>query len=398
MIDVNNFIGASDSEVLEAAFSNIGADRIIVIPPRSQITDTERHYWLIDRAILIPENTTVILRNCRIKLSDKCRDNFFRTANCGFGFPDPRKVSNIHIRGEGICVLEGADHPRATGDGAKLLSCPYPAGQKVTIPVPSYGTDAGNTEESQYGDWRNVGILFANVENFSVENIQLVRYHGWGISFEACSHGVVRNITFHAAMHEEIDGTLQTFRNQDGVNLRNGCHHVLISDIFGETGDDVIALTAHKGYNNLPGGSLRTTHVMHTDYTRREADIHDVIIRNVLAKSRECCMVRLLPSGTQIWNITIDGVVDTAEEPDRSNGAFVFGTRGNYGSSTQQELHHITISNVISSGRIVFDVQGYWCDSVVSNVINKNPNAPMFKCHHEDGMERILTNNLLPSI
>jgi GTP-binding protein LepA len=65
----------------------------VVIPPRCQDTEPERTYWILDRAIRIPENTTVILRNCRIKLSDRCRDHFFRSANCGFGFPDPQRIS-----------------------------------------------------------------------------------------------------------------------------------------------------------------------------------------------------------------------------------------------------------------------------------------------------------------
>ena len=415
MIDVNTFPGLTDSEVMDNAFANIGSDGIVVIPPRCRDTEPERTYWLIDRAILIPENTTVILRNCRIKLSDRCRDNFFRSANCGFGFPDPKRISNLHIRGEGLCVLEGADHPRATGDGSKILACPCPYDPEDLITIApwvpedhrtletlafwdrhnhSYGTDAGNPKESQYGDWRGVGVLFANVENFSVENITVVKSHGWGLSFEACSHGTIRNITFDACMYKEIDGMRQNLENQDGIDLRNGCHHILISDIFGQTGDDVIALTAHRGYNALPGGSLRTTHVMHTDYTRREADIHDIVIRNVIAQSHLCYLVRLLPAGTDIWNVVIDGIVDTSTELGRNFGAFVFGTKGTYGSSHPGELRGITVSNVISTGKKVFDVQGYWSDSTVSNIINKNPDAPMFQCFRPDGMTRVLTNNL----
>ena len=66
------------------------------------------------------------MRNSKIKLSDSARDNFFRSANCGFGFDDNELFTNIHIRGEGLCVLEGADHPRATGDGTKVLANPCP--------------------------------------------------------------------------------------------------------------------------------------------------------------------------------------------------------------------------------------------------------------------------------
>ena len=78
MVNANNFYGLTDSEVLEKAINNKGADGIVVIPPRALETEPERDYWLIDRAILLPENTTVILQNAKIKLSDKCRDNFFR--------------------------------------------------------------------------------------------------------------------------------------------------------------------------------------------------------------------------------------------------------------------------------------------------------------------------------
>ena len=126
MNNVNDYRGMTDNEVIENAIKNKQKDGIVVIPPRKSDIDSERDFWLLDRAILIPENTTIILQNCKIKLSDKCRDNFFRTANCGIGIAYPEKIKNVHIKGEGLCILEGADHPRATGDGGKILACPCP--------------------------------------------------------------------------------------------------------------------------------------------------------------------------------------------------------------------------------------------------------------------------------
>ena len=102
MINVNDYRCRTDSETIEFAIQNRTSDGIVVIPPRVSDIEPERSYWRIDRAILLPENTTVVLQNCKIKLSDKCRDNFFRTANCGFGFPDPAPIRNVHIRGEGF--------------------------------------------------------------------------------------------------------------------------------------------------------------------------------------------------------------------------------------------------------------------------------------------------------
>ena len=135
MINVNDYICPTDSETIERAMAARTADGIVVIPPRVSDIEPERSCWLIDRAILIPENTTVVLQNCKIKLSDRCRDNFFRSANCGMGIEFPEVIHNIHIRGEGLCVLEGADHPRAVGDGSKLLHnpCPHRAEDIIAI-------------------------------------------------------------------------------------------------------------------------------------------------------------------------------------------------------------------------------------------------------------------------
>ena len=216
MLNANDYRGATDSETLELAIRHRTQDGIVVIPPRASDIEPERTFWLIDRAVLIPENTTIVLQNCRIKLSDRCRDNFFRTANCGFGYPDPAPIRNVHIRGEGTCILEGADRPRATGDSSKRLHDPCPHRPEDIIAIDadwvpeerkktgrldfwdihnhSYGTDANAPKESQYGDWRGIGILFANARDFSIENLRIVEPHGWGISLEACSFGRIERI------------------------------------------------------------------------------------------------------------------------------------------------------------------------------------------------------------
>ncbi len=187
-----------------------------------------------------------------------------------------RTNNNIHIRGEGVCTLMGADHPRATGDGSKILANPCPYDVKEINQLGkwkpeqwhdySYGTDAGRLDESQYGDWRGIGILFTNANDFSIENITIVDPHGWAISLESCSYGHISRINFNAQMHKMMDGLRSNMENQDGIDLRNGCHHIVISDITGHTGDDIIALTAIASDKYYPGGSLRATHVMHNDW------------------------------------------------------------------------------------------------------------------------------------
>lgn len=416
MSNANDFRGTCDNEVIAQAIRAKGKDGIVVLPPRQSEVEPERDYWLLDRAVLLPENTTLILQNCKIKLSDRCRDNFFRSANCGMGIAFPEKIENIHIRGEGSCLLEGADHPRASGDSSKLQHCPCPHFPedicKVADWVPperrfpdkldfwdvhnhSYGTDAGNPEESQYGDWRGIGILLANVENFSISNLKIKESHGWGISLEACSNGRVEKIAFDARMYKEIDGMIMNMENQDGIDIRNGCHHIVISDISGQTGDDVIALTAIADQKFRPGGSLRSTHVMHNDWTKREKDIHDIIIRNVTAHSYLCFVIRLLPARTQIYNIVIDGVIDDATDCNAAGGTLLLGDGGGYGENYPDSMRCVTVSNIVCNSRSAIAMQGFLTDSTICNVINRNPDCPVLDVSRENGLKNVVTSNLV---
>lgn len=408
MICVNDFACGTDNETLERAIENRHGDGIVVIPPRISEVEPERDYWLLDRAILVPENTTVILQNCTIKLSDKCRDNFFRSANCGIGIAYPERIRNIHIRGEGTCTLLGADHPRAVGDGGKRLAnpCPYEAEDITRLgkwkPEEwhdySYGTDAGNEAESQYGDWRGIGVLLANVEHFSIENLRIVESHGWGISLEDCAYGQVSRIEFDACMSKMIDGLRSNMENQDGVDIRNGCHHIIVTDITGRTGDDIVALTAIANGEFKPGGSMRTTHVMHNDWTKREKDIHDIVIRNVVGYSNLCWMVRLLAVNTAIWNVVIDGLIDTAPEGLAHEGALLLGESDwGYGKNLPDSLRNITISNVISGGRKVIAIGGYLTDSVISNVIYHGTEATGIEFGRPDCLKNVNMQNLVHS-
>jgi len=419
MTNVNDYIRNTDSESFEAALAALDGDRVLVIPPRESSIEHDRKFWLIDRAILLPENVSVILQNCTLKLSDKCRDNFFRSANCGLGIRDPEPFQNIHIRGEGSCTLLGADHPRAVGDGGKILAnpCPYEdldlcrpdiapwvSEDRKLSGVPSwsdkhdhsYGTDAGKEGESQYGDWRGIGILLANVRNFSISNLRIVESHCWGISLESCTYGSVEKIEFDACMSKMIDGMRQNMENEDGIDVRNGCHHITISDIVGHTGDDMVALTAIAPDDGLVGGSLCSTHVMGHDWTRRESGIHDIIIRNINGYSQLCFNVRLLACNTKIYNIAIDGIIDVPNGSTVHRGTIRIGERdGVYGANLPNCISRVTISNVISYAQDAIIVRGHFSDSVISNVINNNRGGEAFSFGQEDTLNNVLTNNII---
>ncbi len=407
MKTVNDYPGLTDNERIETAIREREGNTI-VIPQRKSAIEPERDWWLLDRAILLPADTTVILENCRIKLSDNCRDNFFRSANCGLGIEEPEPLSNIHIKGVGNAVLEGADHPRSTGDSSKIQGCPCPKNfTGAANPTfedfhrHSYGTDAGKEGESQTGDWRNIGILMAKIDHLSIENIRIIEQHAWAISLEACSFANINHIEFKARMTRVIDGAEHNVENQDGINLRNGCHDVIISDITGTTGDDVIALSAFASrFKVRKGGELGSTHILGNDWERREKGIRNVIINNVLASpAGGCCIIRLnATDGAEIRNVTINNIVDTSPEAFHGNCAImvggspgIIGEPGHpYGNQQEQSLFNINISNVTTNTRDGIRISGGLTNASISNVIARSPELPTVKILRPDLLVDVL--------
>ena len=249
-----------------------------------------------------------------LKLSDDSRDNLIRSANCGIGISDIKTLHNIHIIGVGTVVLEGADNPRATGDAAKTLSADIvriPGGPYVQV---TYGTDAGKAGEKQTSDWRSIGVLLAYVENFSLRNLTLKDAHSWAVSLEHCAFGTIRDLEFSADGGRLIDGKFQTFLNQDGLDLRQGCHDITIDGITGHTGDDLVALTAIP-IAGMRAGELNSHMVSgHEPHGARD-DVRNILIRSVRGDAGGNQLVRFLnTSGIKMYRITLDGVIDTAPE------------------------------------------------------------------------------------
>lgn len=373
----NDYSG-SDSERIAAALDAAKYwNGVIRIASRAPDAESDRQYWLLDSAILLPSNTTLILDNCQIKLSDSCRDNFVRSANCGIGVKVVSPVENVSIVGIGVVTLVGADRPRATGDSGKTLG------------VRAYGTDAGKEGESQTGDWRNIGILLANVHNFRIENIQIKNAHAWSLSLERCENGLVRNLTFDSEETRVIDGQEIKALNVDGLDLRKGCRNIVVDGIYGHTGDDLVAVTA-IGPGAREGGALDSTEV--SDFSADENyDVYNITIRNVVGYAAGGHqIVRLLnASGIKIYRVMIDGVMDTSPEEivDRATIRIGDANPAWGGVTPLGDTYGVTISNVHSQSRHAILVAGSLVDSTISNVVNYHSDAEILHC--ESGKENV---------
>lgn len=360
VVTPNEFDGTDVERINQAIEAAVAAGCRVVIPRTNLIDGQRRTTWLIDSAILLRSDTTLELDNCHIKLSDRCRDNFMRSANCGLGITDIQPMQNIHICGIGHVVLEGADRPRATGDSGKTLG------------TKTYGTDAGVEGESQQGDWRNIGILLAFVEHFSIENITVQDSHCWAISLERCAHGTLRNIDFASSGYKTIDDTRQTILNQDGIDLRMGCHDILIDNITGYTGDDLVALTAIPRAD-IPAGSVASTMVSAgEDRGQGLDDIRHIIVRNVKGYCRgRHHIVRLLnTSGVKMHDILVDGLIDTSPDNLQCKAAVKIGDHS-YGGGVAPlgDTSRIIVTNVTSKSLHTILIGGSLSDSILTNLI-----------------------------
>ncbi len=364
----NAFQGADSERINQAIAAGAASGRRVVIPKTNHAADGPRDIWLLDSAILVQSGTTLDLENCRIKLSDRCRDNIIRSANCGLGITEIAPISNVSIRGIGTAVLEGADHPRATGDSAKTL------GERT------YGTDAGVQNESQTGDWRNIGILMACVEQFSLENLRLVDSHAWAISLERCAYGKIRDIDFASTGHRTIDGKTETVLNQDGLDLRQGCHNILIENLTGYTGDDLLALTNILRTDSTAGSTEST--MVSAAINRGDGldDIRNITIRNI----RGYCagghhIVRFLnASGLRIHDVLLDGLIDTSGSAKPCRAAIKIGdSNPRWGGVTPLgDTCRIVISNIMSRSQHTVLIAGSLSESIVSNVIKYDAEGP----------------------
>lgn len=360
VVTPNDFQGSDVERINQALRAAAGTGRRVVIPRRNLAAEGARDLWLLDSAILLPGETTLELDHCHLKLSDRCRDNFMRSANCGLGVTEIEPLRNVHVYGVGSVLLEGADRPRATGDSGKVL------GERT------FGTDAGVAGESQRGDWRNIGILLAFVEGFSIRNLTMKDTHCWAISLERCAHGVLRDLDFASSGRKLIDGEERTILNQDGVDLRLGCHDILIENITGYSGDDLIALTAIPNPNGVAGAVASTMVSGGRDRGEGRDDIRHVVIRNVRGYCRGGHhIVRLLnTSGARLHDVVLDGLIDTSPPEVRCKAALKIGD-DKYGGGVAPlgDTARIIVTNVTSRCEHTIMLGGSLCDSVISNVI-----------------------------
>lgn len=310
--------------------------------------------------VYLPSDMTIVLQDCHLKMADNTFCNMFRNENLKHqtrDFNNPDK--NIRLLGVGRAILDGGTYNHL------------------------------HEKNSQVGDLPHIScnwlVFFCNLENFEMDGIEVRNQRHWAITCYACKNGTIRNIRV-LSDYTRIDenGQIATglkrdlyeqihVKNADGIDIRVGCHDILIENITGFSEDDTVAITA-----------LSDTFARAMNWTNSD-EIYNITIKNVQSTAF-CSNVRLLnQGGMKLYNIVVDGVIAERNEKyiDFQCGATVklgdmrlFDSRYN----RKDETYNITVKNISGGGTSCLYLAGEMKNCTFENIMSA-PNVPLIENH-----------------
>jgi len=360
IITPNNFKKGSDSDRIEVAIEAAlkSGDNSIEIPRYDKVNG--KAVWLIDRAILLPSDFTLILRDCLVRLAPGVQDNII--TNIGARSMPLSGDENINIIGIGNATLSG-------------------------------GLKAHYKKPGDSNGYKTIGVLLYNTQHFIIEGIKMEETQCWAISIEnGTASGKISDIEF---------ANTWRYPNQDGIDIRKGCHDIIIENITGTTGDDLIALTGMRDRNldwkqenrEVREGTRKLSMQVGGSGCRKDDDIYNITIDNIKGTTvgKQCCsLIRLLNhDGVKIYNIFINDVMDTAKDGEgATNQAINIGDDHPYWRTKKNQLgetSRIFINNVISNAPTVVRIRGTLKDSRLTNIVGYGKNINL-RVYNSNGL------------
>ncbi len=265
---------ADDSAQIQAAVNDAAkAGGIAVIP--SVNTRTGKDVWDIDKTILLPDHTVLKLIGAHLRLTDDFIGHMFQNSNAetDLGRTTAGRQKDISILGMGNSILDGGKYNGIVEKANRLPGA-----------IPSR---------------TNIMTLMYNVEGFRMEGLTIMNHRYWSTAMFYCSNVTIRDMTVQSWCNVP---------NQDGFDVLRGCHNVLIENIRGCTGDDMVAICTMGKPDELEREGM-------------SADVHDIIVRNLqIYSANGCALIRILNhDGHRIYRVLIDGLQETSpsSETDR---------------------------------------------------------------------------------
>ncbi len=319
--------------------------------------------WLIERTVRIPSDFTLILEDCHLRMADHTFCNMFVNENCNTekGKTVRGTDKNIKIIGIGRAILDGGEYNGLSEKNHSQNGKPH-----ISV---------------------NNLILFTNVDGFEIKDIHLRNQRWWAMNFIYCRHGKIKDIDFRSNdisvckdgrfIHGLSHKLQPLVCNSDGIDLRAGCHDIIIENITGFTQDDSVACTCLNG----------TLEKMF-EVEGLSTDLYNITIRNINTATMHGNVRLLNQGGTKLYNVIVDGVIDSSkncphlEEGLRSWRTLCIGSDSPYGGrhSTKEETYNITVRNIYSRAKSAVVVDGCVARLTLDNI------------NGFDGCENILEN------
>lgn len=339
--------GKTDSEIINECMSFASGFKI-----RTIVFDKKD--WYIDRAVLLPSNTTVLVDGVLIKQNNLMFDNIFRGDNFVLNPADPHgfplkinPISDIRIIGMNAAKLEGPD----------------------ILPRMMHPT-MGNEQEmvGDYWGWRNFQVCLSRCTNFELAGFTYTKPRSWANSFDRCSYGYIHDLDITS-----------TVKNGDGVNIRLGCHNITIENIKGHTSDDLVAINSVTLGTTYP--VLRyvypldpSSYLIDEGEDIRERDIYNITISNIQSSTSlySHAVALLSRNGHKIYNVHIYNITD-GNPVSKSDRLAIVGSYKGYSSGyIPGDIHGIRINHIVSNSAkkaIVFNdpVRDVWMNNVIQN-------------------------------
>ncbi len=285
--NASRYAGANGRAKIQAAIDDrAGDDPVTVYVPASG--PDEHAVWLLDRALVLPSNTILLLDGATLLLKENANDNLVRNAN-----PFDGGNSNIRVIGRA---------------GARLHGNAGKQDHKVW----------GYRNENSY---RYFGIYLCKVDGFEISNLKIGPTSAWAIAPQACGNGLVQNIEFAQ------DGKST---NQDGVTSGRGLYNTVIRNLTGVTHDDTIDVSStDQSKFAHPGKELVT-------------DCYNVWIDNVVTDAGGKKVVKLVAgNGRKVHNIHVSNVKALGR-------GWAIEIEGDWASvkPTADEMHHLSFDRI----------------------------------------------------
>lgn len=366
-INVNDYKHLEcDSDMIQQAVIDAAkSGKSVLIPKINERTG--QPLWNITKTIFLENESDVVLQNAYLRIGDGAYCNAFanRNARIEGKINECDKQRNITIRGIGSATLDGGIHNGMYENN---------------------GISRKVAQKYEHHISENCMMYFRNMENLKIDNLLIKNQRYWGICMYTTSYSRVSNIRYSSSSNVP---------NQDGVDICKGCHDIIVENIFGCVGDNIVALLATED-------SIYSKVVNNVS----EGHIYNITIRNIMGYGvGGCALIRLLNhDGYKIYNVRIDNVIETspwsekdapvAQNPDlvietdedgniipwrqlipgekgyRTEAAIIIGESYWYAKERAKhgETFGISVSNVMTHSRYAIFINNTLIDSSFDNI------------------------------